>query len=275
MGKNAFMIAICGRSGTGKTSFARLISKILGKENVAIVCLDDYHKYGREERKRLGITPLNPEANKIELIEEHLQKMKNMESFQKPIYDHSQGKVVENGEVFEPKPIVIVEGLLPLYTEKMRSVFDLSIFIEISRELWLKWKLQRDMMERGYKKEFDLAERDKDYKHYIQPQKNFADLVIKVKEKKNSFQSKIKFLKPGGINKSIRLPLKLFALSNPMIPKYSLKVENGKVKLEGNFPKSIVYDEMLREKIDKELLDSFLMAQLLTIDYIIEKVKYN
>jgi len=272
----AFMIAICGRSGTGKTSFAKLIKKILGEENVSTVCLDDYHKYDREERKKLGITPLNPEANKIELIEEHLERMKNMESFSKPVYDHSQGKIIENGEVFKPKPIVVVEGLLPLYTEKMRRIFDLSIFIELDHELWLKWKLRRDEKERGYKQEFDLEAREKDYRLHISPQKRFADIVLSLKEKAETLETKLKFSKKEHRTKGIKLPLKLF-IENSVenINKYFLKVENGKLKIKGMFPKECLYNKEIKEKINEQFIDSFLLSQLVIIDYIREKVKYK
>ncbi len=272
----AFMIAICGRSGTGKTSFAKLIKKMLGEENVATVCLDDYHKYDREERKKLGITPLNPEANKIELIEEHLERMKRMESFSKPVYDHTQGKIIEDGEVFKPKPIVVVEGLLPLYTERMRRIFDLSIFIELDHELWLKWKLRRDEKERGYKQEFDLEAREKDYGLYILPQKRFADIVLSLKEKEGMLQAKLKFSKNECKNKDIKLPLKLF-IENSVenINRYSLKAENGKLKIKGMFPKECIYEKRIKEKISDPFIDSFLLAQVIIIDYIIEKVKYE
>ena len=53
------------RQRIGKTTFTNAIRQIFGPDLVATITLDDYHKYDREERKRLDITPLHPDANNL------------------------------------------------------------------------------------------------------------------------------------------------------------------------------------------------------------------
>jgi phosphoribulokinase len=93
-----FLIGIAGDFGTGKTSFAEFFQNIL--KDVAIISLNDYRKYDREACKKFRITPLNPRANKIELMLEHLERIKKGEKVVKPVYNREIGKIIENAEDF-------------------------------------------------------------------------------------------------------------------------------------------------------------------------------
>ncbi len=176
-----FIVGIAGDSGSGKTTFANAIRSILGKEIVSSITLDDYHIYDRETRKKLGITPLHPDANNLSLVKTHLMLIKKGETIKKPTYDHSTGTFGE-WEVFKPTPIVIVEGLHTLY-DGLRDYIDFKIFVDPARYVKRKWKIKRDVEERGYKKDEVLKEiikRESDYKRYIDFQKIYADVVIKI-----------------------------------------------------------------------------------------------
>ena len=76
-----------------------------------------------------------------------------------------------------------MEGLHPLYDERVRSLLDFSVYLDISDEVKIAWKIQRDMAERGHRYEDVLAainSRRPDFSAYIEPQKQFADVVIQV-----------------------------------------------------------------------------------------------
>ncbi|MGH2772057.1 MAG: phosphoribulokinase, partial [Actinomycetota bacterium] len=66
-------MGLVGDSASGKTTLTDGILNIIGRERVTAICTDDYHKYDREARKTLNITPLNPECNYMEIMEQHLQ----------------------------------------------------------------------------------------------------------------------------------------------------------------------------------------------------------
>jgi phosphoribulokinase len=57
-----FMLGIAGDSGAGKTTLSSGIARLLGVERTTNICVDDYHKYDRKQRKELGITPSTPSA---------------------------------------------------------------------------------------------------------------------------------------------------------------------------------------------------------------------
>ncbi len=176
-----FIVGIAGDSGSGKTTFANAIRRMLGEDIVGTITLDDYHVYDREMRWKLGITPLHPEANNLKLVETHLFMLKRGEKIVKPTYDHRTG-TFGPWEEFEPKPVVIVEGLHTLY-DGIRDYIDFKIFVDPARYIKRRWKIRRDVEERGYDRKKvieEIIQREPDYKRYIDFQKIYADVIIKI-----------------------------------------------------------------------------------------------
>ena len=147
-----------------------------------VLCLDDYHLNDRNGRKESGLTALNPLENNFDLMYEQMKALKNGETISKPIYNHVNG-TLDTPETIEPTPIVIIEGLHPMHDERVRDLLDFSLYLDISDEVKLNWKIQRDMEERGHSLESILASieaRKPDFDAYIAPQKAFSDICIEV-----------------------------------------------------------------------------------------------
>jgi len=179
-----FVFGIAGDSGSGKTTISRGIKRILGDEVVVSFSMDDYHSLDRRQRKEQGITPLHPTANHLDLLAEHLESLRRGEAIDKPVYDHGSGEIKGTVPV-GPAPVVIVEGLHPFYTERLRNAIDFKIFVDPSRVVKRLWKVRRDVGERGYGPEQVMAEilqREPDYKLYVDIQKIYAEIVVKIQE---------------------------------------------------------------------------------------------
>ncbi|HQE71725.1 MAG TPA: phosphoribulokinase [Methanothrix soehngenii] len=179
-----FVFGIAGDSGSGKTTISRGIRRILGEDMVATFSMDDYHSLDRRQRKERNITPLHPDANQFDLLAEHLEALRRNERIDKPVYDHRTGEI--SGTVpFGPAPVIIVEGLHPLFTERLRNQIDFKIFVDPSRSVKRLWKIRRDVGERGYETGQVMAEilqREPDYKLYVDIQKIYAQIVIKIQD---------------------------------------------------------------------------------------------
>lgn len=176
------LIGVAGDSGCGKSTFLRRLSDLFGEEFMTVICLDDYHSLDRKGRKAAGVTALNPKANNFDLMYEQIKALKEGKAIDKPIYNHETGEL-DPPERIEPNRVVVIEGLHPIYDERVRGLLDFSVYLDISDEVKIRWKIQRDMAERGHTYEDILASiqaRKPDFSAYIETQKEFADVVIQV-----------------------------------------------------------------------------------------------
>ncbi|HEX2149848.1 MAG TPA: phosphoribulokinase [Actinomycetota bacterium] len=175
------MLGVVGDSATGKTTLTAGIAKILGKDRVTTICTDDYHKYDRVERKELPFTPLHPDCNYMEIIEQHLKLLADGEPILKPIYNHSHG-TLDRPVLVSPEEYMVVEGLFGFYTKPMRDCFDVKVFLDPPEDVRRAWKIKRDVGKRNYTEEqvdADLAKREPESEAYIRPQRAHADIVVR------------------------------------------------------------------------------------------------
>jgi len=203
-GQTPIVIGLAADSGCGKSTFMRRVTSTFGGEvcgplgggfgnggwetntlvsDIAtVICLDDYHLNDRNGRKVSGLTALNTAEQKFDLMYEHVKALKEGKTIMKPIYNHVNG-TLDAPEEIEPTPVIIIEGLHPFHDERVRELIDFSLYLDISPDVKLNWKIQRDMEERGHSLESIMASieaRKPDFDAFIEPQKKYADYVIEV-----------------------------------------------------------------------------------------------
>jgi phosphoribulokinase len=174
------MLGIVGDSGSGKTTITRGLVRVLGKEMVTHFCTDDYHRYDRRQRADRLMTPLHPECNYLDVLQQHLAHLRANEPVLKPVYQHGDG-TFGAPEYFEPGRFVVAEGLLAFHTSELRSNFDVRVYLDPPEEQRRRWKVARDCSRRGYRTDEVLAELDRrepDSEAFIRPQRHHADIVV-------------------------------------------------------------------------------------------------
>merc|ERR1719198_2751281 len=200
---SSVVVGLAADSGCGKSTFMRRMTAVFGGESklndigretntlvsdmTTVICLDDYHKYDREGRKGNaefpdGITALAADCQDWDKMAADVLDLKSGKAVSKPIYNHITGALDPNEEV-SPTPIVIFEGLHPMYDDRVNEALDLSVYLDITDEVKFAWKAQRDIAERGATMEEVQAAidaRKPDFAAYVEPQKAKADIVVQV-----------------------------------------------------------------------------------------------
>ena len=175
------MVAIAGDSASGKTTLTQGLVDALGPDRITALCVDDYHRYDRVERKGLPFTPLHPACNYVEVMEQHLQLLALGQPVLKPVYNHRTG-TLDRPVLVEPSEFVIAEGLLPLHTRLARACFDVTVYLDPPEIIRRRWKVQRDVSKRGYTDDevaAELVRREPESAAYIRPQRARADIVVR------------------------------------------------------------------------------------------------
>ena len=174
------LLGIVGDSASGKTTLTRGLVRILGEQQVTHISADHYHRYDRKQRAERGLTPLHPDCNYLDILEQHLAHLRAGEPIVKPVYRHQDGTFAA-AEHVRPAHFTIVEGLLGFHTAAMRDTYDVRVFLDPPEDLRRKWKVQRDCSRRGYTTDQVLEELDRreaDAEAFIRPQRRHADIVI-------------------------------------------------------------------------------------------------
>ena len=174
------LIGIGGDSGSGKSTLLSSLKDILGFRLLAIEG-DGEHKWERTDSNWDKYTHLDPKANYVHKQADAILQLKQNQSIHRSEYDHNLGKFTKP-ELVIPKEFIVIAGLHPFYIPKLRKNIDFKIFLDTEETLRRHWKILRDVLKRQYTKEKieeQLERRLADSKKYIDPQKKFADMIVK------------------------------------------------------------------------------------------------
>ena len=178
------IIGIAGGTGSGKTTVVKNIAKALPPHCVAVVPIDSYYNdttdMTPEERKAINFD--HPDAFDWKLLTEHVKKLKSGEAIEQPTYSYIESNRQKETIHVEPKPVIIIEGIMALHSKKLRDIMDLKIFVDTDSDVRLIRNIRRDVVERGRTVEMVLDRYEKVLKpmheQFIEPTKQFADLII-------------------------------------------------------------------------------------------------
>ena len=177
-------IAIAGGSGSGKTTIARSVVDLVGRDHVIFIQQDAYYRDQRHLslEERVEINYDHPDALDLELMVEHLDGLRNGQPIELPVYNFSSHTRTDETVTLVPKAAVIVEGILVLSDVELRSRFDLRVFIDTDADLRLIRRLNRDIIDRGRTVESVLDQYERDVRPmrdmFVEPSKRYADIII-------------------------------------------------------------------------------------------------
>ncbi len=178
------IIGICGGTGSGKTTIARRIVETVGAENVVLVEQDSYYRnlsdMPLDERHHANFD--HPDSIDSDLLVNHLKRLRNGQTIEMPIYDFVSHTRKDESSLIEPKPVVIVEGILIFAETAILDLLDVRVFVDTPDDIRLIRRLRRDVQERGRSFERTLWQYEHTIRpmHYefVEPSKRHADIII-------------------------------------------------------------------------------------------------
>ena len=133
-----------------------------------------------EERKAINFD--HPDAFDWKLLSEQIRMLKNGEAIEQPTYSYIESNRLKETIHVEPKPVIIIEGIMTLHYKRLRDMMDLKIFVDTDSDVRLIRNIRRDVVERGRTVDMVLDRYEKVLKpmheQFIEPTKKFADLII-------------------------------------------------------------------------------------------------
>jgi len=144
------LVAIVGGSGAGKSWLTDRLQRVFG-ESAARLSLDDFYldRSRVPLRRRARINYDHPRAIDWPCVETFLRNCRAGRVCRLPRYDFKTHTRAAVCEYWQPKPLVLVEGLWLLVRPAIRRLFDFTIFIDCPASLRLQRRLVRDLAERG------------------------------------------------------------------------------------------------------------------------------
>lgn len=178
------IIGIAGGTGSGKTTVVKKIVEALPPHHVAVVPLDSYYNdtTSMTEEERHAINFDHPDAFDWKLLIKQINELREGRAIEQPTYSYIKCNRLPETIHVEPKPIIIVEGIMTLLNKKLRDIMDIRIFVDCDSDERLIRNIQRDTVERGRDVQTVLdrylSVLKPMHEQFIEPTKRFAHIII-------------------------------------------------------------------------------------------------
>ena len=178
------IIGVAGGSASGKSTLVRQLQEAFEEEQVITLCHDFYYKAHNElsfeERAELNYD--HPDAFDTDMMIEHILKLKQGESIERPVYSFTEHNRLEQTVTVSPAHVIILDGILILENKELRELMDMKVFVDTDDDVRLARRLVRDVQERGR----DMNSVLKQYfstvkpmhRDFIEPSKRHANIII-------------------------------------------------------------------------------------------------
>ncbi|HYY94891.1 MAG TPA: uridine kinase [Pyrinomonadaceae bacterium] len=181
---DAMIIGICGGTGSGKTTVANRILESVSEDEVIFLQQDSYYR-------NLDQLPLDyrrianfdhPDAIDNDLLVEHVRALKRGEAVELPVYDFKTHTRQSETLHMEPRPIIIVEGILIFAEPRLLEEMDIKVYVDTPDDIRFIRRLRRDIAERGRTVESVIEQYEATVRpmhmQFVEPSKRHADVII-------------------------------------------------------------------------------------------------
>jgi uridine kinase len=182
--KKPMIIGVAGGTASGKTTVSKRILEAIGPNHLAYLEHDAYYRdlshLPLVERQAFNFD--HPDALENELLIAHLEQLSQSQPIEVPVYDFANYVRTDQLRRVEPRPVILVEGILIFVDKKLREMMDFKIFVDAPADLRFIRRLRRDVLERGRSVnhiiEQYLATVRPMHLQFVEPSKQYADVII-------------------------------------------------------------------------------------------------
>jgi uridine kinase len=183
-GQRPCILGVAGGTGSGKTTVARAILDAVGQHRIAFLEQDNYYRdieWG-SEAELLHHNFDHPGALDNDLLVEHLTALRAGGPAEVPIYDFVRHRRTDKTRRVEPRPVVLLEGILIFVEKSLRDLLDFKVYVDTDADIRLIRRLGRDMAERGRSVDDVLRQYRETVRpmhlEFVEPSKRWADVII-------------------------------------------------------------------------------------------------
>ncbi|HHY64256.1 MAG TPA: uridine kinase [Clostridiaceae bacterium] len=176
-------VGIAGGTGSGKTTLANIVKDYFGPDAV-VISQDYYYKsfddLPFEERKKINYD--HPNSFDTDLMISQIRDLKNNKPINRPVYSFIEFKRLKETITVEPRPVIILEGILLFNCAELLDLMDIKVFVDTDSDIRFARRLMRDIHERGRNIDSVVAQYFNTVKPmheaFVEPSKKHADIIV-------------------------------------------------------------------------------------------------
>ncbi|CAM4664908.1 hypothetical protein PO909_007656 [Leuciscus waleckii] len=187
-----FLIGVSGGTASGKSTVCAKIMELLGQNKVdhhqrkvTIVSQDSFYRILTPEQKAKALKGQynfdHPEAFDTEFMCQTLKDIVEGKVVEVPTYDFVTHSRLPEKICVYPADVVLFEGILVFYTQEVRDMFHMKLFVDTDSDVRLSRRVLRDMR-RGRDLEQILSQYTTfvkpAFEEFCLPTKKYADVII-------------------------------------------------------------------------------------------------
>ena len=182
--KKPIIIGVAGGTASGKTTVSKKILEMIGAEHLAYIEHDAYYRdlshLPLEQRRAFNFD--HPDALENELMITHLESLLQGQPVQVPVYDFATYVRTDRLKGIEPRPVILVAGILIFVDKKLREMMDIKIYVDAPADLRFIRRLRRDIAERNRSVNHVIEQYLETVRpmhlEFVEPSKRYADVII-------------------------------------------------------------------------------------------------
>ena len=178
------LIGVAGGSGSGKTTFAKKLIKLVDQP-ITLLHMDSYYLPSQPSKNYTPSGKPNfdhPEAFDWELLRHHLQQLKNGHDISVPVYDFKSSSRTQESIHTKATSVIIFEGIFSLFDAEIRDMLNIKVFLHVDSDIRFTRRLNRDVQERGRSLDSVINQYYETvrpmHQKFLEPQKQFADFIV-------------------------------------------------------------------------------------------------